>query len=99
MVVVKLKGLKYCSNKKWFGETLWLDDKHVTIVISTEKNTNPIEFMLTLLHELLHVWWSIMKFNGIKLKKEHCFIYSVESYIIKYIKNLYEKQNKKSKIV
>jgi Txe/YoeB family toxin of Txe-Axe toxin-antitoxin module len=88
MLNIKIKDKEYCSNKKWLGETRWISKSIAQIVISRKKNPNPIEFFLTLIHEMLHVWIAIMKYNGIRIPHEHRFIYSIEDDIIKEIKKL-----------
>jgi hypothetical protein len=78
MITIKIKSKKHCSNPKWFGEAIWLNKHKADIIISEAKNTNSGEFALTVLHELLHIWLSILMFNGFKVKNEHKFIYLVE---------------------
>jgi len=82
MITVKLKDRKFCSNKKWLGEIRWSKKDKVEIVISTTMNKNPVEFFLSLIHELLHLWVSVMRINGVKIKNEHKFIYSVENGVV-----------------
>lgn len=78
MITIKLKSKKQCSNPKWFGETIWINKNNIDIVISQSKNINSGEFALTVIHELLHAWLSILIHNGFKVKNEHKFIYLVE---------------------
>ena len=72
------------------GLTTIKSKDHVLIEIAEDKNKELSEFSITLLHELLHVWISIIKSNGapINLRLGHKFIYAVELEVAKLSKLL-----------
>lgn len=61
------------------------------ISISLKKNKRPQEYASTLLHECLHLWFSLIRPKGLKYtdKQEHAFIYEVERELKKLIKKHY----------
>lgn len=61
------------------------------ISISLKRNKKVEEYAATLLHEIIHLWFSLIRPKGKILsdKKEHAFIYAVERNIKKLIKEHY----------
>lgn len=88
-MVIVMKNKKRIRGK-CFGITKYVNRNKVLIEISEEMNKEPAEYYSTILHELLHVWVSIMKTNGVKAtkEKEHKFIYKVESQIVETMRLL-----------
>jgi len=84
---INVKMVNECS-KKEYGTCQVINKNKIQIEISKIKNKTSSEFFVTLLHELLHAWLFIMKANGVKIgiKKEHKWIYSVQSIIIEALK-------------
>ncbi len=58
------------------------------ITISMKLNDTLAEYGATTLHELLHLWMTLLRKEGFKCtnKKEHDFIYSAEQLVIKSMK-------------
>jgi hypothetical protein len=62
------------------------------ILISKKLNQNVNEFAVTLLHELLHFWVTILQTHGVKegIKREHRFINDVVPKVIKRFAHWYK---------
>lgn len=67
------------------------------ITISLEQNCTLAEWGSTLLHELLHLWVTLMQHNGLKVtdKREHIFIYAVEKKILKLMVQYLKRRTRK----
>lgn len=88
-MIVEMKIVKSLPNE-WFGCTSFTRKGKANIKISAVKNKDIGTFAMTLLHEMLHVWVTILKGNGaeIDLRKDHKFIYAVENSIGRLSKKL-----------
>lgn len=81
---IDLKIVKRCY-KDYYGTFETLGKKRALIEISKKKACTPHDFMLTVVHELLHLWISILGAQGIKIdsRKEHKVIYKIEKYLVR----------------
>ena len=77
----KIGGKRY----KLYGMTTFQSPDKTLIEIAQDKNETIDVFSVTLLHEMLHVWLTMIKSGGatIDLRKDHKFIYAVEDMILK----------------
>ena len=84
---VEIKAVKKCRNKA-FGNFLVRGHESALITVSLDKNRTIAEYGATILHELLHLWLTILRQKKFKCtnNKEHRFIYAVEREIYKLAK-------------
>lgn len=86
-----IKNVKKCRNGA-MGNFLLRGHESALITVSLKLNPTLAEWGATLLHELLHLWTTLMRRNGLRVSdsREHRFIYAVEREIskvmIKYLK-------------
>lgn len=83
-MLINIKEVKACKNKA-FGNFLLRGHSYAVITISQKLNTTVAEYGSTVLHELLHLWITILRLKGFRTNnvKEHKFIYAVEAVILK----------------
>lgn len=81
-MLVNIKDVKKCRNGA-SGNFMLRGCNYALITISSKLNTTVAEYGATVLHELLHLWVTILRKNGFRVsnKKEHKFIYAVEDVI------------------
>lgn len=77
-MIVKLKLVKKCPNGHK-GEFIVLGNNQCEIQIARNRNPSIEEFATTLIHELLHLWVTILQTHGLKegIRREHRFINDV----------------------
>lgn len=81
---LEIKNVKACRNKA-SGNFLLRGHESAMITISLKHNDTLAEWGSTLLHELLHLWTTMMRQNGLKVTdtREHRFIYAAEKQVLK----------------
>lgn len=81
---LEIKKVKACRNKA-YGNFLLRGRDTALITVSMKLNTTLAEYATTVLHELLHLWITLLRKEGFKLsnRKEHSFIYAVEAIVVK----------------
>lgn len=81
-MLVNIKEVKKCRNGA-FGNFLMRGAGYALITVSLKLNDTVAEYAATVLHELLHLWVTIMRLKGFRVSnvKEHKFIYAVEDII------------------
>ncbi len=88
---IRVKMVSECSEGE-YGTCQVVSDKTIQIEISEKRNTDVYQFCVTLLHELLHAWMFVMKANGLHIKKEHKWIYSVQSVVFEALKLVHKRK-------
>jgi hypothetical protein len=80
---IDLKDVKRCKNDA-YGNFLLRGTKSALITISLALNKRIDEYAATVLHELLHLWVTILRLKGFVTtnRREHDFIYAVERVIL-----------------
>lgn len=83
-MLVNLKLVPKCP-KGHRGEFIVRGNSRCEILISREHNDNVGEFAATLLHELLHLWITILQSHGLSkgIRKEHKYIDGILPYILR----------------
>lgn len=81
---IDLKEVKRCRNGA-YGNFLLRGAKSILITISLALNKRLDEYAATVLHELLHLWVTILRLKGFRTTniKEHKFIYAVERVVLR----------------
>jgi hypothetical protein len=94
-LLINLKDVKACKNKA-YGNFLLRGHNYAVITISQKLNDTVAEYAATVLHELLHLWVTVLRLKGFRVTnvKEHKFIYAVENTIIKMAKKHLKKVSK-----
>lgn len=80
---IDIKEVKKCRNGA-AGNFIMYRAGHARITISRKLNGVIYEYAATVLHELLHLWVTILRLRGFRVTniKEHKFIYAVEGVVI-----------------
>lgn len=83
-MILEIKNVKKCRNGAW-GNFYALGRDKALITISLDRNTTLAEWGSTLLHEMLHLWTTLMRKNGLRVtdRREHTFINAVETSVLK----------------
>lgn len=83
-MLINLKDVKKCRNGA-YGNFLLRGAGYALITVSMKLNTTIAEYAATVLHELLHLWMTVLRIKGFRVtnKKEHKFIYEAEAHILK----------------
>lgn len=78
-----IKEVSRCKNGASGNFILRRSGKAI-ITISRKLNDTVAEYAATVLHELLHLWMTMLRFKGIRVTNtlEHKFIYGVEDAVI-----------------
>lgn len=90
-MILEIKNVTKCRNGA-YGNFLIRGRESALITLSLKLNPTLATWGSTLLHELLHLWVTLMRKNGFRVsdKKEHTFIYAVEKAVLqkarKYLK-------------
>lgn len=90
---INIKMVKSLDGK--YGQTS-CDGKTFLIELAKDKTEDNLqEFMLTLLHEFLHIWGAIAKANkaDIDRRQEHRFIYAVERSVTRLVNTHYRRKH------
>lgn len=88
---LEIKNVKKCRNGAW-GNFFIRGRDSTLITISLHRNTTLAEWGATLLHEMLHLWTTLMRKNGLRVtdRREHTFINATETAVlavmVKYLK-------------
>jgi len=84
---VTIKEVGSCRNKA-YGNFLLRGHKSALITVSRKLNTTVAEYSATVLHELLHLWVTLVRLKGFRTTniREHKFIYGVEDVVLKMAK-------------
>lgn len=84
---VHIKEVKKCRNGA-FGNFMMRGAGNALITVSLKLNDTIAEYAATVLHELLHLWVTILRLKGFRVTniKEHRFIYAAEKVIIEMAK-------------
>lgn len=86
-MILEIQDVKAHSDGSsgWFINHL---NGRAKISVSLKRNKKAADYASTLLHELIHCWFSIIRPKGITIgdKTEHAFIYAVERSIKQLIK-------------
>lgn len=92
---LQIKNVKKCRNGA-MGNFLLRGHESALITISLKLNPTLSEWGSTLLHELLHLWTTLMRQNGFKVsdRREHRFIYAVERVILKVMLKYMKRRTK-----
>lgn len=82
-MLVNIKEVKKCRNGA-FGNFLMRGAGYSLITISLKLNDTIAEYAATILHELLHLWVTLLRLKGFRVTniKEHRFIYAVERTVL-----------------
>lgn len=93
---VHIKEVKKCRNGA-FGNFLLRGTKSSLITISLKLNDTLAEYAATVLHELLHLWMTVIRIKGFRVNsyKEHRFIYAVEAVVIEMARKTLKPRRKK----
>ena len=96
-MLVEIKEVKKCRNGA-YGNFFLRGAKSSLITVSLKLNDTIAEYSATVLHELLHLWVTIIRIKGFRTTnvKEHRFIYAVEKVVIEMAKK-HLKPRRKSK--
>ena len=83
-MILEIKNVKDTRNKA-DGNFYILGHNRALITISVKRNPTLAAWGSTLLHEMLHLWTSLMRYNGLRVtdKRENKFIYAGEDAILK----------------
>lgn len=83
-ILIKQPKRVRLDNYECYGVTRFLSPSKYVVYVGKNKNREPGQYAITLLHELLHVWVDLIKRNGfpIDLRKEHPYIYAVEKAVM-----------------
>lgn len=83
---LEIKNVTKCKNGA-YGNFIIRGRESALITISLKSNPTLATWGVTLLHELLHLWTTLMRKNGLRVtdKREHTFIYAVEAQVLKII--------------
>lgn len=86
-MLVRITDVKQCRNKA-SGNFLLRGRGYATITISQRLNYYFAEYAATLLHELLHLWVTMLRLKGFKItnRREHLFIYATERHVLREAK-------------
>lgn len=78
-MLVEIKDVKQCRNRA-YGNFMLRGRNSALITVSLKKNETVAEYASTILHELLHLWVTILRKKTFRCgdTKEHRFIYAVE---------------------
>lgn len=81
---LEIKNVKKCRNGAW-GNFFVRGRESALITVSLARNNTLAEWGSTLLHEMLHLWTTLMRKNGFRVtnRREHRFINEVESEILR----------------
>lgn len=84
---LEIKDVRHTRNGA-FGNFLMRGRNRAVITISLKLNSKLAEYGATLLHELLHLWTTMMRLRGFKVtdRVEHEFIYAAEDKILRAAK-------------
>lgn len=88
---IELKEVKKCRNGA-YGNFLLRGHSSALITVSQKLNDTVAEYAATVLHELLHLWITILRLKGFRTTNvtEHKFINAAEQIILvaakKYLK-------------
>lgn len=82
-MLVNIKDVKKCRNGA-YGNFLMRGAGSALITVSLNLNNTVAEYAATVLHELLHLWVTILRLKGFRVTntREHRFIYAAEKHII-----------------
>lgn len=82
-MLVNIKEVKKCRNGA-YGNFLMRGAGYALITISMKLNDTVAEYSATILHELLHLWVTLLRLKGFRVTnvKEHKFIYAVEKIVL-----------------
>lgn len=90
-MILEIKNVKKCRNGAW-GNFFIRGRNSALITISLDRNRKLSEWGATLLHEMLHLWTTLMRKNGLRVtnRREHRFINATETAVlnimVKYMK-------------
>lgn len=86
-MLVNLKEVKQCRNGA-YGNFLLRGSSSALITISMKLNDTVAEYSATMLHELLHLWITLLRLKGYRTNnvREHRFIYAVEKVVLEMAK-------------
>lgn len=81
---LEIKNVKDCRNKA-DGNFIIRGRNSALITISVKRNKTLAAWGSTLLHEMLHLWTTLMRQNGLRVsdRREHRFIYATEQAVLK----------------
>lgn len=84
MMKVTIKKVRRCKNSA-FGNFMLRGGKSALITISLERNKMLYDYWMTLLHELLHLFFTLLRRERFKVtnKQEHQIIYDIEDALAK----------------
>lgn len=93
---LEIKNVKKCQNGA-SGNFLLRGHESALITISLKHNTTLAEWGSTLLHEMLHLWTTLMRQNGMRVSdlREHRFIYAAEREIYKVMVKYMKRRKRK----
>ncbi len=92
---LEIREVKACKNKA-YGNYLLRGHNTALITVSLKLNRTLADYSATTLHELLHLWTTLIRKKGFKVTnaKEHDFIYGAEAAIIKVMQKYLSKRRK-----
>lgn len=92
-----INDVKQCKNKA-MGNYCILGKGVMRITVSLKLNRLLADYMLTLLHEMLHAWFTLVRVKGFRCtdRLEHKIIYKIEEAVFRIIKQ-HIKNNKQVK--
>lgn len=84
-----------CKNGA-YGNFILRGRHYALITVSLKKNPMLAEYGLTMLHELLHLWTTMLRREGFKMtnKLEHDFIIAVEDKTLETMREFAKRGNK-----
>ena len=91
-----IRNVKKCRNGA-SGNFILRGHESALITVSLKLNKTLAEWGSTLLHELLHLWTTLMRQNGLKVTdaREHRFIYAAEREVLKVMVKYMKRRTRK----
>lgn len=90
-MIISIKKVKQCRNGA-YGNYLLRGRERADITISMKLNKTLAEYSYTLLHELMHLYITLLRKEGFKStnKLEHKMIYDLEDTVVTIMRKYYE---------
>jgi hypothetical protein len=91
-MIIEIRSVKRCKDGS-FGYFQAVSRTRALICVSQELNTTVAQYAATLLHELLHLWVTLLRADGFKARngEEHRFIYDVETMAVRKMKKHFKR--------
>lgn len=92
-MLLEIKHVKACLNGA-YGNFILKGRERALVTVSMKLNGFLSEYTVTLLHELLHFWFTMLRKQGFKAtnRQEHKFIYAMEDRTIEELKKHFKRK-------